>query len=120
MAKKNSSKTVTKEALTSSEPRVVTFAKWQGIDISNTPIDSEEFVLHKKSNNWTKTGQSDSKPNFLALQNNLITNSNGSVSSRYETQKIASPPPNSELTGVAICYDDYVYVSAKTDGKDTL
>jgi hypothetical protein len=39
MAKRNSTKTATKEAIQASEPKLQVFNKWAGVSIQNKPID---------------------------------------------------------------------------------
>ena len=120
MALKNSTKTATKEAIQSSEPRVMTIKGWTGVSIEQTPYDSEASDFHKDKNIYAGKSQSDSQPNLLAVQNNLVSCSNGSVESRYEPIKLNDAPEGYALTGISLCYDDYIYAIAKNSEGEKL
>lgn len=120
MAKKNSTKTATKEAIQNAVPNIVTFTKWQGINIEDTPMDSDSEI--KVSKEWYKHGKSDDAPNFLALQNNVDTAYNGTLSTRYEAQDLKDVPDKHLLTGVAINFNEYIYAAMRniTDNVEVL
>lgn len=107
MAKKNSTKTATKEALSASEPRIIAFRQWSGINIKEAPLGWTPLDPHHQ--------QSDLSDNFLMLQNNIITTSSKALETRLDTMKIADPPVGYKLTGVVCLQEDNLMV-AVTDG----
>ena len=120
MAKRNSTKTASKEAIAAAEPRIITYAGWQGVNWGNPALDAELNVPTQELA-FGKKPTSDTKANQLFLQNNLVTCDNGSVCTRNENIKIADEPAGYKLTGVAICYDDYIYAAANSgSGSDHL
>ena len=101
MAKKNSTKTATKEALQASEPRLMTFKGWKGININEAPlgwnpIEAGEF------------NESDLMPNYLSVQNNADTTPTGSIETRKDTKIIAVPPEGLTFNGVSCLREDYL------------
>lgn len=103
MAKKNSTKTATKEAIQNSEPRMMTFKGWKGININESPlgwnpIEAGEF------------NESDLMPNYLVVQNNANTTHSGSIETRNDTVILAEPPVENgkqlEFTGVSCLRSD--------------
>lgn len=101
MAKKNSTKTATKEALQASEPRLMTYKGWAGINISQAPlgwnpIESGEF------------NESDLQSNYLATQNNANTTSTGAIETRHNTEVLAIPPGSLKFTGISCLRQDYL------------
>lgn len=109
MAKKNSTKTATKEALSASEPRVIAFRQWQGINIKEAP------------NGWTPLDphhqQTDLSDNFLMLQNNVVTTSSQALETRLDTRPICYPPDGYKFTGV-VCLMEKTLLAAVTDGNE--
>ena len=69
MAKRNSTKTATKEAMSASEPKVLALAGWNGVNFQNTSPDS-------LPSDWFNSGERDTqtnmKPKNLMIQNNVI------------------------------------------------
>lgn len=99
MAKKNSTKTATKEALSASEPRVITFRQWNGINIKEAPLGWTPLDPHFQ--------QTDEPDNYLMLQNNVVTTSSKALETRLDTVSIASPPSDSWVfTGVVCLQED--------------
>lgn len=99
MAKKNSTKTATKEALQSSEPRLVTYKGWKGINIAEAPLgwiplDTENF------------NETDLQANYLATQNNAYTSNTGAIEVRKDTEVIATPPGDLKFNGVSCLRTD--------------
>ena len=94
MAKKNSTKTATKEALQASEPRVNVFKGWQGVNIAESPLGWNSL-------DWFHHNQTDLKPNFLVVQNNVDTTDQLTLETRRDTKIIATPPSGIKFTGVS-------------------
>lgn len=107
MAKKNSTKTATKEALQASEPRVNVFKGWQGINIAESPLGWEPLE-HGRHN------QTDLKPNYLVVQNNVTTTDSLALETRDDTQIIAIPPKGLKFSGVS-CLRETMLVCAFND-----
>lgn len=90
MAKRNSTKTATKEALQSSEPRIQTFKGWQGMNIETsqrswTPLEQIPKTVDPGYRSHTSNlvfKQTDEKPNMALIQNNLRCLADGSLESR--------------------------------------
>lgn len=108
MAKKNSTKTATKEALQASEPRVQMFSKWGGISIQEAPYAWE--ASDGESN------QTDLQSNLLMVQNNVITVDSGALETRNETEILVEAPSGLKFTGVASLIRDCIY-AAFDDGS---
>lgn len=109
MAKKNSTKTATKEAIQDAIPRTITFTRWTGIDLQNIPMDAENFNPDASRNSWEEKAQSDAQPTFLAIQNNINTTSNGTLATRYETQHLKDAPTGYRFSGISLNFLEYVY-----------
>lgn len=107
MAKKNSTKTATKEALQASEPRVMSFKGWQGINIKESPLgwNPVEWGTHNDSN---------LKPNFLVVQNNVETTSSLALETRHDTEVLAVPPAGISFNGVS-CLREDILICAFSD-----
>lgn len=99
MAKRNSTKTATKEALQASEPRMMTFKGWQGINISESPLEWRPLE-HGEQND------SALMPNFLVVQNNIDTTASKTLETRRDTVHIANAPAGKKFTGVSCLYQD--------------
>ena len=104
MAKKNSTKTATKEALQASEPRFATFKGWQGINIKESPLGWEP-------NDRDQRNDSNLKPNFLVVQNNVDTTSSLSLETRQDEIELATAPAGLEFTGVSCLRNDLLFCS---------
>lgn len=80
------------------------------MNIENVPLNAE-FKTDSSTLRFKKgKGQTDSRPNFLAIQHNLSTCSNGSVETRYEIEKLIDAPDGYTLTETAITYDEHIYI----------
>lgn len=101
MAKRNSTKTATKEALQASEPRVTTFKGWQGINIKESPLGWQPIE-------WGEYNDSNLKPNFLVVQNNVDTTSSLSLEVRHDTEILADPPAGIHFNGVSCLREDII------------
>ena len=92
MAKRNSTKTATKEALQSSEPRLQTFKGWAGMNIETsqrswTPLESIPKTVNPAYNSHTSNlvfKQTDEKSNTALIQNNLRTLADGTLETRNQ------------------------------------
>lgn len=109
MAKKNSTKTATKEALQASEPRLMTFTGWQGVNFKESPLGWEPL----ETNRVYAHHQTDLKPNYLLIQNNMVTTDGITVETRPDSIKIGSTPktlPDTvTFTGVACLYHRWLF-----------
>ena len=70
MAKRNSTKTATKEALQNSEPRIQTFRSWNGINIAEEAPEVDPFSTlvgdeNVAGNNDNQFLQTSMQPTFL-------------------------------------------------------
>lgn len=121
MAKRNSTKTATKEAMQNAVPRILSFSGWQGVDISNAQIDSSISEVESASPDIdSKRGQTDAKPNFLVAQSNLETCSSGAVATRRDLRLIANEPSaDTRLIGIAHTHKNWIYAGCekKSDGS---
>lgn len=99
MAKKNSTKTATKEALQASEPRLLDFKGWQGINIKESPLGWNPVE-------WGEHNDSNLKPNFLVVQNNVDTTSSLALETRHDTEILAKPPTGIKFNGVSCLRED--------------
>lgn len=106
MAKKNSTKTATKEALQVSEPRFATFKSWQGINIKESP-------LGWNPNERDQRNDSNLKPNYLVVQNNVDTTSSLSLETRQDEVTLAEAPAGREFTGVSCLRNDLIFCSCE-------
>lgn len=117
MAKKNSSKTATEKAIQSSEPRVITFKGWQGVNFVDAPLTwnpLEDF--RQKPDAFNQTNLPD---NFLMVQNNVNTTDTLSLETRMDSIKIANYPHHQDeergswkdwkFTGVACMYKRWLF-----------
>lgn len=114
MAKKNSTKTATKEALQSSEPRLMTFKGWKGINISEAPLGWNP--IPSDMGRTSDYNESDLMANYLSVQNNADTTASGSIEVRPDTEVIAVPPAGIQFNGVTCLYQDYL-ICAFTDNS---
>jgi len=123
MAKKNSSKTATEKSIQASEPRVITYKGWQGINISDAPIDWAPLDAGH--------GQIDLPANFLMVQNNLETSKLLGIETRSSSEKIADASlilaalsgdsvTSVKLTGIAKMHKHWLFLAVRrTDATRT-
>lgn len=110
MAKKNSTKTATKEKLQASEPRVISFKGWQGVNIKESPLGWQPVdtgVLGDPAAG--DRNDSNLKQNFLVVQNNVDTTSSLALETRHDTEIVAEPPDGLEFTGVACLRENALF-----------
>lgn len=87
MAKKNSSKTATEKAISASEPRLISFKGWQGVNFVDSPLTWEPL-----ESGPNKFRQTDLPNNFFMVQNNLVTTDTLGVETRMDSIKLAKYP----------------------------
>ena len=115
MAKKNSSKTATQEALKASEPKLQTFTGWQGVNFKDSPLGWEWGETKPAYENHDyRHHQSDLKSNFLLIQNNMVTTDNLTLETRPDAEIIARPPSGYKFTGVACLYHRWLFCVMET------
>lgn len=127
MAKRNSTKTATKEALQNSEPKLQTFKGWQGIYIGEVGpninvFDGVNNIKHTAGDNDNIFLQSDLKSSFLMLQNNVKTTDSRALETRYPTIELtkAANFVNGEsytITGISCLIDNYLLYVAENDNN---
>lgn len=110
MAKKNSTKTATKEAMAASEPRLQQFKGWKGINLSSKP---EGWTPEDPDDN-----QTDLPMNFFMVQDNVLPTKTGSVETRNGLKIVATGNKNGKFTGVVEVKDNWIY-AAYADYSDT-
>lgn len=107
MAKKNSTKTATKEAMENSQPRLQLLKGWQGIHIQNAPA------------NWSymddSNAQTDLQMNFMTVQNNAMTTDNLTIETRPK-DSILFNSDEFELTGVSYMKSKWLYMATSDGG----
>lgn len=103
--------TVTKTAIQSSEPRVVSLRQWAGLNINEkapgwNPADSA----------FAEPNQSDLQDNFLMVQNNCLCTVSKAIETRDDDILVAESPDGLEFTGVACLQGDNL-ICAFDDGS---
>lgn len=113
MAKRNSTKTATKEAQASSEPKILPLSGWAGVDFRNAAPDS-------LGSSWFDDGEMDTqtnlKPKNLMIQNNVITTSDLALETRpprenFWAQPVTGTDASRRFTGVMKLVGEYIYAS---------
>lgn len=108
MAKRNSTKTATKEAMSASEPKVLALAEWNGVNFQNASPDS-------LPSDWFDGGEKDTqtnmKPKNLMIQNNVITTSDLSLETRPTQIPVWVLSEGREFTGVAKLVGKHLYAA---------
>lgn len=108
MAKKNSSKTATEKAISSSEPKVISFRNWQGINFVDAPLTWDPLQSGKDKFRQTNLPQ-----NFFMVQNNLVTTETLAIETRQDSKVIGVCPSGLEFTGVGAIYKKWIFIAAK-------
>ena len=86
MAKKNSSKTATEKAISASEPRLITFKGWQGVNFVDAPLTWQPLEdFHQKHDAFNQSNLPD---NFLMVQNNVNTTETLSLETRMDSIRV--------------------------------
>lgn len=120
MAKKNSTKTATKEALQASEPRLQQFSNWRGISFELAPHAWSDSPYNATDPSEWPGGdhhnQSDLPANTFMVQNNINICSNGSIETRNEAAAIGH---KENLYGADIYQDpgDFTGISHMVSGE---
>lgn len=100
MAKKNSTKTATKEAQSASEPRVAVINHWTGINIEEAPATWSPLD--------TDHNTSDLADTYLMVQNNVVTTSSLSLETRADAKVLVTAPAGVNFNGVCALYHQYL------------
>lgn len=115
MAKKNSSKTATEKAIQSSEPRVMSYRGWKGVNYVDSPLTWNPLESGKD-----RFRQTDLPANFLMVQNNLITTPLLGVETRDDSINIGNVPEGGMFTGVSGVYKHWLFCVARiSDGENS-
>jgi len=112
MAKKNSSKTATEKAIQSSEPRVLAFQDWQGVNFADSPLTWEPLETGRY-----KHRQSDLPKNFFMVQNNLVTTDTLGIETRMDSKVVGQAfdinyggtTVHGKFTGVSCVFGKYLF-----------
>lgn len=102
MAKKNSTKTATKEAMQASIPKVQALQGWQGVNFELAPPNWDQDAEHRTD---------DLQNNFFLVQNNIVSTSNGTIETRPESVILCEAPEGVKFTGVAYEYVDTIFAA---------
>lgn len=109
MAKKNSSKTATEKAIQSSEPKVMSFRGWKGVNYVDSPLTWNPLESGKD-----RFRQTDLPANFLMVQNNLITTPLLGVETRDDSIDVGNVPDNGMFTGISGVYKHWLFCVVRT------
>lgn len=112
MAKKHSSKTATQEAIKNSEPRVNSYRGWQGVNFVDAPLTWEPLETGRD-----KFRETDLPPNYLMVQNNLVTTDTKSLETRRDSELLGTAPDGYRFTGVAGVYRHWLFCVARSTGQ---
>lgn len=112
MAKKNSSKTATEKAISSSEPRVMSFRNWQGVNFVDAPLTWDPLQSGKDAFRQTNLPQ-----NFFMVQNNLVTTETLAVETRQDSKVIGRCPGEFVFTGVSAIYKKWIFMAVRYTGS---
>ncbi len=116
MAKKNSSKTATEKAIQSSEPRVISFKGWQGVNFVDSPL-----TWNPLETGQNKFRQTDLPANYVMVQNNLNTTDTLGIETRMDSIDIGDTPYDEEddveykFTGVSSIYKHWIFLVGRSD-----
>jgi len=109
MAKKNSSKTATEKAIQSSEPRVMTYRGWQGVNYVDAPLTWQPLETGQG-----KYRQTDLPDNYLMVQNNLVTTDTMGIETRPDSIVIGKVPAGKKFTGVSCVFKHWIFCVVDT------
>ena len=100
MAKKNSSKTATEKAIQSSEPKVVSYRGWKGVNFADAPLTWNPLETGTRSYRET-----DLPNNYLLVQNNVETSPLLGLETRMDSVRIGrlNGPAMRNLVFTGIC-----------------
>jgi hypothetical protein len=108
MAKKNSSKTATEKAIQSSEPRVLSYRGWKGVNYADSQLTWNPLETGKDM-----FRQTDLPANFLLVQNNLVTSPLLGIETRFDSIDIGDVPDERIFTGVSGVYKHWLFCVAR-------
>ena len=125
MAKRNSTKTATKEALQSSEPKIQRLNGWNGININDVAPGVDAFESYKGDAVYAGNGdnqplETDINISTLLLQNNARTTMTKSIETRRDTELLYKSNELGVPTGTAFVTDDYLFFIVEDDDKHHL
>ncbi len=112
MAKRNSTKTASKEARQASEPRLVQLRGWKGMSLQNKTLGwNADSAEHSPT-------ETDLQSTFLMVQDNVNTTYSGCLETRNRTLKLTSKPDGLEadFTGVEYLFGNNLFC-AFSDGS---
>lgn len=112
MAKRNSTKTATKEALQASEPRIQVFKQWNGVNIKEAPIGWN----HESEDD----NQTDLPMNFLTVQNNVDTTAAKALEVRKAELCYADAVEDMEFTGVICLWGENLYAAMRKGEAESI
>lgn len=112
MAKKNSSKTATEKAIQSSEPRIMSYRGWKGVNYADSQLTWDPLETGKDM-----FRQTDLPANFLLVQNNLVTSPLLGIETRFDSIDIGDVPSGRVFTGVSGVYKHWLFCVAR-DNQD--
>lgn len=109
MAKKNSSKTATEKAIQSSEPKVMTYKGWKGVNYVDAPLTWDPLETGAG-----KFRQTDLPNNYLMVQNNLVTTPTLGIETRPDSIAVGQlnegfVETGSRFTGISAVYRHWLF-----------
>lgn len=111
MAKRNSTKTATKEAMSASEPKTLVLSGWTGVNFQNSAPGS-------LGTSWFSEGEKDTqtslKPKNLMIQDNVITTSDLALETRPSQIRLWELSSNQFFTGVTKLVGKHQFASVVT------
>lgn len=118
MAKKNSSKTATEKAIQSSEPKVMSYRGWKGVNFVDSPLTWNPLETGQRSYR-----QSDLPANYLLVQNNVETSPLLGLETRHDSMPIGKIPddmPGFSFTGICTMVRHWLFavVRETSTGKE--
>lgn len=108
MAKKNSSKTATEKSIQSSEPRIMSYRGWKGVNYADSQLTWDPLETGKDM-----FRQTDLPANFLLVQNNLVTSPLLGIETRFDSLDIGDVPDGRMFTGVSGVYKHWLFCVAR-------
>ena len=104
MAKKNSSKTATEKAIQASEPRVMVYKDWKGVNYVDAPLTWEPMETDRYAHR-----QLNLPHNYLMVQNNLNTTETLSLETRMDNKTIGMVPDGYQFTGISCVFHRWIF-----------
>ena len=113
MAKKNSSKTATEKSIQASEPRVLSYRGWKGVNFVDAPL-----TWNPLQSGVDTFRQTDLPDNFLMVQNNLVTTDTLGIETRQDSLDIGDVPSGWRFTGVSAVFKHWLFCVVRNSGAD--